>query len=93
MHWPTPPYAQSRNIRARYIFALVPRRCEDGRTHWLEKVLVIEARSKDPLYQVWEEIRSYPGIVKTGPHGMNFVSIKWPGGESFETIGASYEST
>jgi hypothetical protein len=42
MKWKTPKSYKEDEIRERVIFALWPRYCDDGYTHWLEKIIIKE---------------------------------------------------
>ena len=42
MKWKTPKSYKEGEVRERVIFALLPRDCDDGYTHWLKKVRIKE---------------------------------------------------
>lgn len=56
MKWRT---QQPGDIRTRTIFALIPRRCDDGQTRWLERVTMTERW--EPC---WDEIYWVPLSIR-----------------------------
>ncbi len=46
-------YQRIGTVRQREIFALIPHRCEDGKTRWLERVVVSETLNYHPFLEGW----------------------------------------
>lgn len=67
MEWKTKPEPEEGQHRERLIFALRPRKCEDGITRWLCNVRILEEYKIDTSWEIphpmpyprWVEIKAY----------------------------------